>query len=154
MDNRRAEQSRLSMPDGGSLQAYLSFAGEPAPWALVFVHGFGSTRSGEKAEALEKACARRGWTFASFDFRGHGGSSGTLLELRGTGLLEDIAALQDHLIARGVRRLGLVGSSMGGWASAWFAARHPDSIIGCVLIAPALDFLRCRWAGLSEADLR
>jgi pimeloyl-ACP methyl ester carboxylesterase len=152
MSRRSDEVFPIPLVTGGSLQAYLSYTGEPSDWAVVYVHGFGSTRTGTKAEAVEAACARRGWTFAAFDFRGHGKSSGTLLELRGSGLLEDLAGLRDALAGRGVNRLCLVGSSMGGWAAAWFAVRHPGSVVGCVLLAPAIDFLRYRWTSLTESE--
>jgi uncharacterized protein len=142
----------MPLPAGGELQAYLSYSGEPSSTAVLYVHGFTSTRGGEKAEALELACASRKWTFASFDFRGHGQSTGSLLELRGTGLLEDLDAIRDYLAGRGVRGLCPVGSSMGGWAAAWFTSRHPASVPACVLIAPALDFLRSRWTALTETE--
>jgi pimeloyl-ACP methyl ester carboxylesterase len=121
---------------------------------VLYAHGLGSTRGGEKTRAVEAACARRDWTFAAFDFRGHGGSSGSLLDLRGSGLLADLEVACAALAERGVRRLGLVGSSMGGWASAWFTLRHPDVVIACALIAPAFDFLRQRWSTLPEAERR
>jgi uncharacterized protein len=149
---RKSETVRLLLPAGGELEAYLSYQGSPSEWAVLYVHGFTSTRGGEKAEALETVCANRGWTFASFDFRGHGASTGTLLELRGTGLLEDLDAVRDYLIGRGVHRLCPVGSSMGGWASAWFTARHPATVLACVLIAPGLDFLWTRWDALTEDE--
>ena len=41
-------------------------------------------------------------------------------DLRASRLLEDLAAVRHYLIGRGIRRLGLVGSSMGAFASAWF----------------------------------
>ena len=152
MNSRHAESVRVPLPAAGALQVYLSFRGEPADWAVVYVHGFGSTRQGEKSEALELSCARRGWTFASFDFRGHGQSTGTLLELCGSALLEDLDALWDYLVSRGVHRFCLVGSSMGGWAASWFSVRHPASVLRCALIAPAFDFLRNRWQELTEAE--
>ena len=43
--------------------------------------------NGEKTQAVEAACAARGWAFAAFDFRGHGTSAGTMLDLRPSGLL-------------------------------------------------------------------
>ncbi len=150
MSDRQHDLARLSVPPVGEVDTYLSYAGKPQESAILYVHGFGSGRGGEKAAALEAACQRHGLTFASFDFRGHGQSTGTLLELRGTGLLADLQAVQAHLAGRGIRRLGLVGSSMGGWASAWFAVRHPEAVASCVLIAPALNFIRARWATLTE----
>jgi pimeloyl-ACP methyl ester carboxylesterase len=152
MATRLTESVRVPLPDGGGLQGYLSHQGQTNGWAVVSVHGFGSVRMGEKPQALEAACARRGWTFAAFDFRGHGESSGTMADLRGSGLLADLELVRGYLAERGVRRVGLVGSSMGGWASAWFTRRHPEVVPACALIAPAFDFLhRCR-ANVSEPE--
>jgi pimeloyl-ACP methyl ester carboxylesterase len=150
MSDRQHTLTRLTVPTGGEVEAYLSYPQQPQESAILFVHGFGSGRGGEKAVALEAECARHGLTFASFDFRGHGQSTGTLLELRGSGLLADLEAVHAYLAERGVRRLGLVGSSMGGWASAWFAVRHPEAVASVVLIAPAFNFVRARWASLTE----
>jgi pimeloyl-ACP methyl ester carboxylesterase len=120
--------------------------------AVVYVHGFGSHRRGEKALALADACARRGWTFAAFDFRGHGSSDGAMRDLTASRLLEDLSAVREFLAARGWTRLGLVGSSLGGFAAAWFAARHPEVVTGCVLLAPAFRFLKRRYAELTKAE--
>lgn len=112
---------------------------------MVYVHGFTSRRRGEKATALEACCARRGWTFVAFDFRGHGDSSGTLRDLRASGLQSDLDAVADYLASRKISPIYLVGSSMGGWASAWFAVRHRLLVRACTFIAPALEFLRGFW---------
>jgi abhydrolase domain-containing protein 10 len=154
MGPRQLEPVRVALPAGGFLQGGLSYRDEPADWAVVYVHGFGSVRDGEKGQALEAACARRGYTFAAFDFRGHGESSSTLRELRCAGMLEDLEAVRACLADRGITRLCLVGSSMGGWASAWFALRHPDVVPACVLIAPAFDFPRTLWDRLTEEQRR
>src|SRR5262249_54037488 len=144
--------TRLACSDGGEVEAYLSWTDKPAQGAVVYVHGLGSVRHGEKSLALEAACARRGWTFVALDFRGHGGSTGTLLDLRGSHLLADLDLVRTHLAGRGVQRLCLVGSSMGGWASAWFAVRRPPAVAACVLIAPAWRFPTGIWSRLSEAE--
>ncbi len=152
MNARRDESVRLPLPSGGALQTYLSYQNQNSDWAVVYVHGFGSTRTGEKAAAVEEACARRGWTYASLDFRGHGQSTGTMLEMRGSALLEDLEAIREYLTGRGIPKLCPVGSSMGGWAAAWFTLRHPSCVPGCVLLAPALDFIRGRWDRLTQTE--
>jgi pimeloyl-ACP methyl ester carboxylesterase len=134
------------------LQTYFSHLAQPGTEAILYLHGFGSVRLGVKSQAVEEACARRGWMFASFDFRGHGESSGTLMDLRGSALLEDVETVHAYLGGRGIRRLGLVGSSMGGWAAAWFALRHPDAVAACALLAPALDFLVRHWNRLPDSE--
>lgn len=142
----------IPLTAGGRLAGtYLPGAVNP-DFAVVWVHGFGSYRGGEKAEAVRAECARRGWAFAAFDFRGHGESTGTMHELLASRLLEDLGAIRDWLAQRGHTRLGLVGSSMGGFASAWFTRQNADQIVGCVLLAPAFGFLDRRWTGLSPEE--
>ena len=121
-------------------------------FAVLWVHGFGSHRGGEKAEAVRAECDRRGWSFAAFDFRGHGESAGEMVELTASRLLEDLDAVWVQLRSLGVTRLGLVGSSMGGFASAWFAGRNPESVVGCVFVAPAFHFLDRRWTSVTDAE--
>jgi pimeloyl-ACP methyl ester carboxylesterase len=152
MTSRCHESVRLTHPAGGWLQGDVWHSGRLGEAAIVLVHGFGSRRDGEKAQALEAACSRRGWTFAAFDFRGHGDSSGTMLDLRGSGLQADLETIRAYLAERGINRLGLVGSSMGGWASAWFTTRHPEVVPACVLIAPAFHFLDSCWTKLNAAQ--
>lgn len=143
---------RASLTNGDELVGtYRPGAANP-DFAVLWVHGFGSHRGGDKARAVADECTRRGWTFAAFDFRGHGESTGTMLDLRATRLLEDLSAIRDWLAARGHARVGLVGSSMGGFAAAWFAKRHPGAVAGCVLLAPAFGFLDRRWDKLTPDE--
>src|SRR5262245_31841150 len=116
---RDQELIELPAPDGLKLRGIFRPA-PPAPEdqatpVIVFVHGFGSTRGGEKAAAFEAECMRRGWAFAAFDFRGHGESDGTMLELCGSRLLEDLDVITATVGARAGGPLFLAGSSMGGW---------------------------------------
>jgi alpha-beta hydrolase superfamily lysophospholipase len=135
---------RLPHPAGGALAGTYR-PGARTDFAVLWVHGFGSHRGGEKALALEAECNRRGWAFAAFDFRGHGDTGGDMADLTASRLLEDLDVIADRIAPRGQVRLGLVGSSMGGFASAWWAKRHPGRVVGCVLLAPAFGFLDRRW---------
>src|ERR1700722_4372618 len=105
MSTRRQTFIELPLLEGGVLHGYLSYQDHSGPEAVVYVHGFGSTRGGAKSEALEAACARRGWSFAAFDFQGHGRSSGTLLDMRGSSLLADLKAVAEALRDHGINRL-------------------------------------------------
>ena len=63
-------------------------------------------------------------------------------------MIEDLAAVRGLLVSRGIREIGMVGSSMGGCATAWFALQC-DEVRACVLIAPAFRLLERRWESLS-----
>ncbi|HKQ73341.1 MAG TPA: alpha/beta fold hydrolase [Blastocatellia bacterium] len=151
MRERRTEKLELRAPDGQKLRGvYSRAAGDRPGPVIVFAHGFGSVRSGEKSVALETECARRGWAFAACDFRGHGESDGTMPGLRGRRLIEDLDVVTREAANRGGSPLFLFGSSMGGWASAWFAAKHPGRVAACAFVAPAFRFLE--WKRLREAE--
>jgi pimeloyl-ACP methyl ester carboxylesterase len=152
MPDRTTQSLRLPLPGGVVLAGTLSHTGPPGPAALLFIHGFGSTHAGHKAAALEAVCARRGWTFAAVSLRGHGPSSGILRDVRADSLQEDLEGISAFLSTTGIERLFLVGSSMGGWAGAWFARRHRDRVPAVAAIAPGLNFPRGRWLRLPEAD--
>ncbi len=148
-DPGRPEPAAVEVAGGRLAGDYLPGAG---PFAVVWVHGFGSHRGGEKAAAVRAECARRGWPFAAFDFRGHGGSTGEMLDLRASRLLEDLDAVRQFLAGRGHTTLGLVGSSMGGFAAAWWTLRNPGAVAGCVFVAPGFGFLQRRWTALTDAE--
>lgn len=144
----------LMMSDGQAVRGVLNLAERGRGPAVVFAHGLGSTRGGEKATALEAECERRGWAFAAFDFRGHGASDGTMVEMTGARLLEELDAVTRFVSERTRGPVCLVGSSMGGWASAWLtvrlAAREPGRIAACAFVAPAFRFLE--FLRLSETE--
>jgi pimeloyl-ACP methyl ester carboxylesterase len=142
---------RITLRDGHLAGNYWPGRADPT-FAVVWLHGFGSHRGGDKAAAVRDECARRGWAFAAFDFRGHGDSSGTMHELRASRLVDDLRAISRFLLQRGHARLGLIGSSMGGFAAAWFAALHPDAVLGSVLLAPGFGFVSHRWNRLTAAE--
>jgi pimeloyl-ACP methyl ester carboxylesterase len=150
--NTNLTQIRIAL-SGRAHLAGTYVPGTAAPdFAVLWVHGFGSHRKGEKSEAVQAECARRGWAFAAFDFRGHGESSGTMADLSPALLLEDLAAVRGWLATRGHTRLGLVGSSMGGFASAWFAKDNRKAVVGCAFVAPGFGFLDRRWAALTDDE--
>jgi uncharacterized protein len=151
--SRTSETIHIPLSEGHSLRGSLSVSEATSDFAILYVHGLGGHRGGEKSAALEDACAKRKITFAAFDFRGHGESSGSTRDLKGSQLLEDLLAIQRFIQTRGIRRIGIVGSSMGGWATSWFTLLHGISVVGCVLLAPAFRFLYRRWDSLSPDQM-
>src|ERR1700712_600567 len=79
---------------------------------IVFLPGFRSDMTGDKATALARFCEARGQAMLRFDYSGHGASSGRFED--GTiGLwASDTLAVLDQLTEG---KVILIGSSMGGW---------------------------------------
>jgi pimeloyl-ACP methyl ester carboxylesterase len=149
----RRERLTLTGPDGETSHLALRLSepagGRRSRFAFLYLHGFGSTQSGEKADFFRARAAAAGLPFCSFDFQGHGESGGTMRGLTFTRNLADVATVHDYLDGRGWSAVVLIGSSMGGAAALWHAARRPATVLANLLIAPAVGMGRGleRWAG-------
>ncbi len=117
---------------------------------VVFLPGFRSDMTGDKATALAELCAERGNAMLRFDYSGHGASGGDFLD----GTIGDWAA--DALAAVDALTKGpivLVGSSMGGWIGLLTALARPDRIAAFIGIAAAPDFTqRLMWESMTPAE--
>jgi pimeloyl-ACP methyl ester carboxylesterase len=144
----------LTRPDGSTI-AYHRLAPRPEAavhgWpGVVFLGGFASDMSGNKATALQHFCAERGQGFLRFDYLGHGQSSGDFRDGSIGRWVQDALAVLDGLVA-GPQIL--VGSSMGGWIALLTARARPQRVAGLVGIAAAPDFTEdLMWAAMDEED--
>ena len=146
---------RLPVLAGGREVSHLAvrFDAPPEPGSpfpcILYLHGFGSDQSGEKAEHFRRRALDAGFPFCSFDFQGHGQSGGAMRDLTLTRNLDDMARVHDWLRERGQERLCLLGSSMGGGTALWYSALHPEPIVAGLHIAPALHMEEglLAWAG-------
>ena len=94
---------------------------------VVFLPGFRSDMTGDKATALAAFCAERGQAMLRFDYSGHGASSGDFLDGTIGAWAADALAAIDALTAG---PLVLVGSSMGGWIALLTALARPERMAG------------------------
>ncbi len=130
----RLGEGFLARPDGERL-AYCRSAGR-AP-GVMFLHGFRSDMTGDKALAVESFCRDRGLACLRFDGFGHGRSSGEFARGTVSRWAEDAVALLDAL-TEGPQIL--VGSSMGGWLMLLAARSRPARVAALLGIAAAPDF--------------
>jgi pimeloyl-ACP methyl ester carboxylesterase len=99
---------------------------------VLYLHGFASGPSSSKAQYFRDHLERAGFPVSVPDL-----AAGDFEHLTITGQLGVIERLA------GGGPLHLMGSSMGGYLAALYAARHPE-VARLVLLAPAFGFLR-RW---------
>jgi pimeloyl-ACP methyl ester carboxylesterase len=104
---------------------------------VVFLPGFKSDMTGDKATTLAGFCAERGQAMLRFDYSGHGASGGRFEDGTVSRWRDDTLAAIDQL-APG--RIILVGSSMGGWIALLAALARPERMAALVGIAAAPDF--------------
>lgn len=104
---------------------------------VVFLTGFHSDMTGEKATALAAFCAERGQAMLRFDYSGHGTSSGRFEDGTISRWTDDALAMIDRQTDG---PLILVGSSMGGWIALLAALVCPGRVAALVGIAAAPDF--------------
>ena len=104
---------------------------------IVFLPGFRSDMTGDKATALAAFCAERGQAMLRFDYSGHGSSGGRFEDGTIGRWTDDALAVIDRLTEG---PLVLVGSSMGGWIALLVAVARPDHVAALIGIAAAPDF--------------
>ncbi len=128
------EQGRIDNGAGLDL-AWQRLAGRGP--TVVFLPGYHSDMTGDKAKALAALCARRGQALLLFDYSGHGASAGTFEDGTIGSWTQDALAVIDALTDG---PLVLVGSSMGGWIGLLAALARPDRVAAYIGIAAAPDF--------------
>jgi pimeloyl-ACP methyl ester carboxylesterase len=119
----------LTSADGTPLSAAYWPTSESAS-GVVIVHGLDSRK--ENHSDFAETCRAAGLAVLAVDLRGHGASGGVL----DAGAVDDVLAGVAALRARGHERIGIRGSSLGGFLALAAAPRSPA--VGCVAaICPA-----------------
>ena len=104
---------------------------------VVFLCGFRSSMTGNKAEHVAGWCGRNGLPCLRFDYFGHGLSGGAPADGTIGRWRRDALGVIDRF-APG--KLILVGSSMGAWIAVLVALARPEKAAGLLGIAAAPDF--------------
>jgi pimeloyl-ACP methyl ester carboxylesterase len=138
---------RLDRGDGVEL-AWASQDGKQP--TVVFLPGFRSDMTGDKATALAAFCAARGQALLRLDYSGHGTSGGRFEDGTIGRWTEDALAVIDR---QSNGPLVLVGSSMGGWIALRAALARPQRIAALIGIAAAPDFTETlMWEAMTFAE--
>ena len=119
---------------------------------LLYCHGFGSDRSGDKILRFGEALTARGATLIAPDLQGHGesgGEFGSITLERSMGDLLLCAELPEF--ADAPRRM-LGGSSFGALTALWTAVEHPALAERLFLLAPAFEFVERHYEELSPEE--
>jgi pimeloyl-ACP methyl ester carboxylesterase len=98
-----------------------------------------SSRESQTHRTLTERLNARNVATLRFDFVGHGANRSPLTELTTTRCLQQVDGAIGWLKREGYSRIGLVGSSFGGWVAMRAAARHPN-LFALGLKCPVVDY--------------
>jgi pimeloyl-ACP methyl ester carboxylesterase len=122
------ERHAVAVP-GGACPLVVHIPAAPARVPCVLAcHGLGASKDSDKYLMLGEALPRVGLALARFDFRGCGESTGAESDTTVATRIEDATAMLERL-AKHPRldgRVGLLGSSMGGFVALHVAAARAD----------------------------
>jgi hypothetical protein len=133
------ETHAVAVP-GGAVACALHLPEGRGPFACVLAcHGLGASKESDKYLLLGEELPRAGLALARFDFRGCGASTGVESETTVATRIEDALAVLERLAKhpRLDARVGLLGSSMGGFVAVHVAATRGDGAPVVTWNAPA-----------------
>ena len=104
--------------------------------ATAYLHGFLSGPGSKKGRALAAAFEASGQHLDQLDLNRPSAPDLTISAA--------LAELDAWYSNQSGQRVALVGSSLGGYLAALFAARHPEAVRALVLLCPGIDMTR-RW---------
>ncbi len=119
------------------------------PVTIIFLHGFMSDMTGKKIKSLSKISLKQNVSFLTFEYTGHGKSSGILSNYG----IQDWVNQSKEIIEKVVKtkNIILIGSSMGGWIASCLVKKIKKKIKGLIGIAAAPDFTKdIMWKSFSK----
>jgi len=125
----------------------------PPRFALLYLHGFGSVRTGQKVVHLGEAVAHAGGVMLAPDLQGHGDSEGDFGSITIARSIRDLLHVAEHPLFRDTEHRLLGGSSFGALTSMWASVDHPELCSALFLIAPAIHFIERHTEALAPEDL-
>jgi len=110
------------------------------PPIITLCHGLSTSKDGRTYTRLESMMNRKGIATFRFDFFGHGESEGKFEDITISEAVKNVIKAIQILKNSGYSKIGLIGSSFGGYASLIAASQRPDLIL-LALKSPVSDYL-------------
>ncbi len=107
---------------------------------IVLCHGFTTSKDGRTCVRLEEILNQKAFSTFRFDFFGHGESAGEFADITISEAVDDVQSAIRFVKDSGYQRVGLVGSSFGGFASILTAGQSDDLSV-LALKSPVSDYL-------------
>ena len=107
---------------------------------VIFLHGFMSDIEGEKPLTFERFCKKKKIGFLTFEYSGHGKSSGKLTDGNISKWTMDAKKIINNKIKKN-KKIIFIGSSMGTWIALNLFPIYRKQIKGFLGIGSAPEFL-------------
>ena len=128
-------------------------SGDKSRPLIILCHGFTTSKDGRTYVRLEEKLNRKAFSTFRFDFFGHGESEGQFAEITISEAVDDVQSAIRFVKDSGYDRIGLVGSSFGGFASI-LAAGQSDDLFVLALKSPVSDYLGLLIARDQDIDIQ
>jgi dipeptidyl aminopeptidase/acylaminoacyl peptidase len=120
---------------------------------IVLCHGFTTSKDGRTYVQLEEILNVKNFSTLRFDFFGHGESAGRFAEITISEAVDDVRSAVRFVKESGYSRIGLMGSSFGGFASILTAGQSDDLFV-LALKSPVSDYLGLLIARDHDIDIQ
>ncbi len=112
-------------------------AGREPNAAVILCHGMESGKESEKLIALCKRLSEKGILALRFDFACAGEPEGKFEEITYSGEVEDLRAAYNSMLRYQPKKIGILGSSMGGTVAILFGAQEKNVAALVTIAAPS-----------------
>jgi dipeptidyl aminopeptidase/acylaminoacyl peptidase len=119
---------------------------------ITLCHGLSTSKDGRTYSRMEAMLNQKGISTFRFDFYGHGDSEGKFEDLTLSEAINNVHKAIHVLKNSGYEKIGLMGSSFGGFASLIAASELPE-LICLALKSPVSDYLGLLIAKGQEIDI-
>lgn len=135
------EKIYLRTSDGLRLCGIFSKSQNSTDKCIILCHGISVDKEELGAFTdLAKKLAKSGFNVFRFDFRGHGESEGSSVDMTIKGETEDLEAAVKYLESRKLHKFGIVAASFGGGPIAFYTTKHLNIIKALVLWNSLIDY--------------
>jgi predicted alpha/beta-fold hydrolase len=142
-------RERIDTPDGDFLDLDWAQPERPPAGSPLLVISFGMEGDPQRpyVRGLARAFGDAGWNVLVWNYRGTSGEPNRKTHFYHGGLIEDLEAVLQHALRRGVRRLALAGFSLGGNLTLNYLGRRgvdvPPELAGAVCFSAPCDVEEC-----------
>jgi pimeloyl-ACP methyl ester carboxylesterase len=120
---------------------------------IVMCHGFTTSKDGRTCVRLEDILNRGAISTFRFDFFGHGESTGDFAKITLSEAMDNVQSAIRFVKDTGYGKVGLMGSSFGGFASI-LAAGQSNDLFSLALKSPVSDYLGLLIARDQDLDIQ